>query len=108
MLLPVYKRQTASRSNHPRSSVFVVERHWLDDGKSRQFSVPVISSSRKFVHRRAVRTEIKTKELKTGDSDKSSPDFSHIASDEMLEHRSFVAFLANTASDDKTSSLHLA
>ncbi|KAG8312176.1 hypothetical protein J6590_028405 [Homalodisca vitripennis] len=26
----------------------------------------------------------------------------------MLEHHSFVAFLANTASDDKTSSLHLA
>ncbi|KAG8267321.1 ATP-binding cassette sub- A member 5 [Homalodisca vitripennis] len=53
-------------------------------------------------------TEIKTKELKIGDSDKSSPNFSYIASDEMLEHRSFVAFLENTASGDKTSSLHLA
>ncbi|KAG8241526.1 Cyclin-dependent kinase 10 [Homalodisca vitripennis] len=44
---------------------------------------------------------------KIGDSDKSSPNFSHIASEEMLEHDSFVEFLLN-ASDDKTSSLHFA
>ncbi|KAG8293308.1 Guanine nucleotide-binding-like protein 1 [Homalodisca vitripennis] len=48
-------------------------------------------------------TIIKTKELKVDDSDKTSPNFSHIASDEILEHHSYVAFLANTASDDKMS-----
>ncbi|KAG8336248.1 Muskelin 1, intracellular mediator containing kelch motif [Homalodisca vitripennis] len=37
------------------------------------------------------------------DSDKSAPNFSHIASDEMLEHCSFLASLANTAGDDKPS-----
>ncbi|KAG8279114.1 hypothetical protein J6590_003919 [Homalodisca vitripennis] len=53
-------------------------------------------------------TETKTKKLKIGDSDKLSPIFSHVSTDEMLEHRSFVEFLANTTSDYKTSSLHVA